>query len=304
MMKTRIARTICGGIAAGIMLIWGNALAAPVMSFAEMVRPAGILSATRYHRFSADHRVEIYRVRYRSGKLIEIAYLVRPRQLGGKVPVLVFNPGGSGANSRVLRYLSGIAADGPYVVLANQYRGIEGGEGVDEYGGSDVQDVLRLVEVAKRLPFAKPETGVLGFSRGGMMTYLALKAGAPVQAAAVVSAPTDMTETYDHLGGIRGYFVKRRIAGAIGGNPEQVPQRYRDRSARFWPQDIHVPLLIVQGDADDLVPADQVTRFAGELSALGSRYKLVMIRRGDHMLHSSSADRDWAILDWFHTYLN
>ncbi len=293
------------GIAAGVFLLCRSQVSlASISSFADTVRPAGILSATRYHRFSADHRVEIYRIRYQSGKLIEVAYLVKPRHLRSKLPVVVFNPGEDGDNSRVLRYLSGISADGPYIVLANQYRGAEGGQGVDEYGGSDVQDVLNLVEVAQHLPFAKPEIGMLGFARGGMTTYLALKADVPVQVAAVVSAPTDMIETYNRLGGIRDYFLKRRMRHAIGGNPKQLPQLYRDRSACLWPQDIRVPLLIVQGSEDDRVPADQVTRFAGELTALGKPFKLVMIPHGDHMLHNFPSDRDWAILDWFHAHMN
>jgi len=307
-MKTKrtAAGTFCV-VVASLALVCANATTAPTVmvpaTVAGLAGRARILSVSRYHRFFADRRVEIYRIRFRSSNLNETAYLVEPRHLRSPLPVLVFNPGRGGDNSRVLRYLSGIAADGPYIVLAAQYRGVDGSEGVDEYGGRDVNDVLSLVEIAKHLPLAKPEIGMLGFSRGGMMTYLALKAGAPVRAAAVISGPTDLIETYDHLSGINGYFIKRRIERAIGGDPKQVPQRYRDRSARFWPQDIHVPLLILQGDADNRVPPDQVRQFAGELSALGNRFKLVMVAHGDHMLHNFAANRDWAILDWFHTYL-
>ncbi|MHB8454463.1 MAG: alpha/beta hydrolase family protein [Acidiferrobacterales bacterium] len=299
---------VLGGVAVFMALVTGDyradAAAASPDFIAHLDATPGILSAARYHRFSADHRVEIYRLQFRSVGLNETAYLVRPRRLRWNLPVLVFNPGGGGVNSRVLRYLSGIAADGPYLVLADQYRGTDGSQGVDGYGGQDVKDVLKLVEIAMHLPFARPEIGMLGFSRGGMTTYLAIKAGAPIKAAAVVSGPTDLIETYHDLGGFKGYFIKRRIARALGGNPGQVPQNYRDRSAFYWPQDIRVPVLILQGDSDEFVSADQVRRFAGELSALGRHFKLVMVRHGDHMLHRFPADRDWEILDWFHSYLN
>ncbi len=63
-----------------------------------------------------------------------------------------------------------------FVVVASQYRGADGGEGKEEYGGADIADVLNLIPLAKSLGYADMKNVFMfGNSRGGMMTYLALK---------------------------------------------------------------------------------------------------------------------------------
>jgi dipeptidyl aminopeptidase/acylaminoacyl peptidase len=57
------------------------------------------------------------------------------------------------------------------VILASQYRGNNGGEGHEELGGSDLDDVSNLLETAKSRPYADTTNVFMcGVSRGGMMT--------------------------------------------------------------------------------------------------------------------------------------
>lgn len=256
-----------------------------------------VLSAVPYSVEKRSH-VDLFRLTYRSSGLAETAYLAKPPGKGSW-PVVIFLPGAGGINGRVLEYISRLASKGPFNVLAVQYRGLDGSEGRDEYGGRDVNDVLNLISIAGRLSFARKQIGLLGFSRGGMMAYVALKKGAAVQVAAVVSAPTDMAETYDHLSGLRGFFIRRHLRKAIGGTPREAPGRYKDRSARFWPEKIHVPLLILQGDRDLLVPPTQIRQFGKILLGSCSRCRMVFFKKGDHMLHRVPDDRDRKILEWF-----
>lgn len=65
---------------------------------------------------------------------------------------MIFNRGGNRERSKLTPWM----ADGFYefvsrefVVIASQYRGVDGGEGSDEYGGGDVHDVLNLVPLAR-----------------------------------------------------------------------------------------------------------------------------------------------------------
>jgi dipeptidyl aminopeptidase/acylaminoacyl peptidase len=61
--------------------------------------------------------------------------------------------------------------------LASNYSGSLFSEGKYEFGGADVNDVLRLIDIAKSIPNADPKRIVMmGWSRGGQMTYQALKA--------------------------------------------------------------------------------------------------------------------------------
>ena len=56
-----------------------------------------------------------------------------------------------------------------YIVFAPSYRGNEGGEGRDEYGGKDVEDVHAAYRLVQRLPFVDPtRISLMGFSRGAI----------------------------------------------------------------------------------------------------------------------------------------
>jgi dipeptidyl aminopeptidase/acylaminoacyl peptidase len=71
-------------------------------------------------------------------------------------------------------------------------------------GRAEVDDVLNLVTVANGLGYIHMERMfMLGVSRGGMMTYLALKSRVPVKAAAVIAGPSDL----EPLGAVRPDFL-------------------------------------------------------------------------------------------------
>ena len=78
-------------------------------------------------------------------------------------------------------------------MLAPMYRQSDGGEGRDEMGGGDVNDLMNAAALAKSLGFIDVNNLFLyGESRGGVMTYLAIKKNFPANAAAVYGAFTDM----------------------------------------------------------------------------------------------------------------
>jgi dienelactone hydrolase len=72
------------------------------------------------------------------------------------------------------------------VVVGSQYRGAAGSEGKDEFGGADLNDVMNLLPLLEALPNADPSRiGMAGFSRGALMTYLALTKTDRIKAAVV-----------------------------------------------------------------------------------------------------------------------
>ena len=76
-----------------------------------------------------------------------------------------------------------------YIVIASQYRGNAGGEGQEEFGGAGVNDVLNLIDVLEEVEGADTEKiGMYGWSRGGMMTYIALTKSDQIKAAVVGGA--------------------------------------------------------------------------------------------------------------------
>ena len=116
---------------------------------------------------------------YSSDGLRVRGYISYPSDKSKKYPCVIWNRGGIGnkgaIDSFTARGIYGQLASWGYVVFATQYRGNDGGEGQDEFGGDDVNDVLNLIPLADEIDNADAtKWGIEGWSRGGMMTYLAL----------------------------------------------------------------------------------------------------------------------------------
>ncbi len=162
----------------------------------EIVSKAEFTSAfkTAEDVFALIERVDMREITYLSDGLRIKGFVLAPKK-EGRYPVLMWNRGGCRENVGVLtRY--GLArwvapfADWGYVVVGSQYRGAPGSEGKDEFGGADVNDVMNLLPLLEALPNADPSRiGMAGFSRGALMTYLALTKTDRIKAAMVASAP-------------------------------------------------------------------------------------------------------------------
>ena len=249
-----------------------------------------------------------YQTRHRPGVLCErIVYdsdglkirgfLWTPSALkpGQKLPLIVFNRGGSGDDSKLrpntqFGFERFIRAG--YVVIGSQYRGNDGSEGTDELGGSDVRDVVQLVAIARELPFVDAKNVyALGYSRGAMMTLSALRDGARFNAVALVGLPSDFrTSQFD-----------RRFSPA---SPEMSAARAQ-RSAILWADRLDSPMLLMQGSGDPLVSTvEQTLPFAARLQELAKRYELVIYEGDSHGLILNGKDRDTRILNWFQRFRN
>src|SRR5690606_2960554 len=140
--------------------------------------------------------VNFYRITYLSDGLKVKAFMAEPKS-GRKLPCLIVNRGGNREFSKWTEYsvasVLGRYASWGYVVIASQYRGNDGGEGKEEFGGKDVHDVLNLLPLLNEIPKADTcRFGMKGTSRGGMMTYLAMKSTKRLKAAVVISGTADL----------------------------------------------------------------------------------------------------------------
>jgi dipeptidyl aminopeptidase/acylaminoacyl peptidase len=65
----------------------------------------------------------------------------------------------------------------------------------DEFGGKNINDVLNLTKTVKELKKGDSERiEIFGWSRGGMMTYLALKKSDVIKTAVIGNGPTDLAQ--------------------------------------------------------------------------------------------------------------
>jgi len=251
--------------------------------------------------------IECLRIQYLSDGLKVVGILVKPRDPQGiRHSVIIYNRGGLADIGKldtpnILDFFE-LAAKG-FVVLASQYRGNDGGEGREEFGGADVNDVTNLVAVAAGLPYVDSKNVFLyGLSRGGMMTMLALERGASVNAAVVVGALLDLEDGLE--------FTRRRAPGIADRVTKLIPDyasrgaaALRDRSAMNRPEKVNVPLLIIHGGDDEEVPVSQALAFATKLSALHKPYELVVYANEIHEVLNNRRDRDARIVAWFRRFL-
>ncbi len=249
-------------------------------------------------------RSAYYALTYWSDGLRITGFLGRPTTPGPH-PAIIHNRGGyDGVGA-----LTGVEivpwVEAGYVAVATQYRGNAGGEGREDFGGDDVHDVLALIPLLHSLPFVDAERiGMFGGSRGGMMTYLALKAQAltghdDIKAAVTVGGISDLFAWDRERGGSLAGILWLPL---IGVTPAQDRAPFEARSAVYWPELIKVPLLLLHGAADREVSPQQSQALATAVSAAGGAVELTIVPGGDHALTAQHGGYPEA-LAWFARYL-
>ena len=258
-------------------------------------------------------RVDVTHITYTSDGLKVKGFLVVPKR-EGRFPVVVFNRGGCRETVGVLtrayvaRWLAPIA-DWGYVVVASQYRGAAGGEGRDEFGGADVADVLNLFPLIDSLAKADgSRIGMYGYSRGAVMTYLALTRTPRVNAAIVVGALADF-RTDQRLReklklpahDIEDYCLRQVV-------PDYDRNRERELDARSPAKQVArmsrtTPILILHGASDWAAVPQGALDMAEELLALRHPFRLVIFEGGDHGLDRYIPEVDRLTRDWLDRYV-
>jgi dipeptidyl aminopeptidase/acylaminoacyl peptidase len=256
-----------------------------------------------YDYAKSSPRTECSRIEYRSDGLRVVGYLVRPRDLASRrFPVIIFNRGGFLDRGKIESFnlvdFTRLSEEG-FVVLASQYRGNDGGEGREELGGADVDDVSNLLETARSLPYADTSNIFMyGVSRGGMMTFLEMKRNFPIRAAAVVGGVYDLAAF-----GARAPGVLAEAAKLIPDYAQKGIAALQERSVMNWPDAVNAPLLILHGTNDEEVPATEALAFATKFSTLKKPYELVVYAGDVHEVAGNRLERDSRIAAWFKRYL-
>lgn len=263
------------------------------------------LTKEEFARHRAYAGFECQRIKYLSDGLKVAGFIWKPKDTSGKkFPLIIYNRGGNREFGKLTPWIkSGFyeyLANG-FIVIGSQYRGNDGGEGKEEFGGAEVRDVLNLIPLAKSLGYVDlNNVFMLGWSRGGMMTLLALKHNIPVNAAAVGGASVDLTLQKDE----RQAMVEGVYKQLIPDFDKRGEEAMRERSAVYWPEKINVPLLILQGGADWRVNTKtNALALAQKLQDLGKTYELIIYAGDDHGLSFNVADSDRRIIGWFKRHL-
>lgn len=246
-----------------------------------------------------DGRCE--RVIYSSSSGLRVAgFLLRPAGLGPH-PVLVWLRGGNrefGKIEQVTLLNLKLLADAGFVVIAPQFRGADGGEGADEFGGADVDDVLALLPLARSLPGA--DTGrmyLLGGSRGAMQGMLAMRRGLPIRAAAFRGGLFDLKATLAHrpeLGAMWKVLMPDQKDG--------LDKALERRSAILWAGELRTPILIGHGRQDWRARVEDAQAFDEALARAGIEHKLIVYEREEHQLALHRSQWMGEVVRWFRAH--
>ena len=263
------------------------------------------LLASSWGKDSIDGTV-VESITYISDGLKVKGYVAYPADTSKKYPCVIWNRGGMGEkgiiDSYTARGLFGQIASWGYVVFASQYRGNAGGEGKDEFGGDDVNDVLNLIPLADELEFADTEKwGIEGWSRGGMMTYLTLIKTTVFKCAIVTSGIANLRCNSDE-----SKFMRRLYEAALGKYSEdEFNKKCESRSIINFPEKLskNTPLLILHGADDNRVLPHDSLDLSYQLLKHKIPYRLVMLERGDHFMRKHRREVDEMRKNWYEKFL-
>jgi dipeptidyl aminopeptidase/acylaminoacyl peptidase len=173
-------------------------------------------------------------------------------------------------------------------VLTPNYRGstgfgLEFQEAIKEdgWGGREQEDIICGIEALIRAGVAEPgRIGVTGASYGGYSAWWAITHYPPdlVAAAAPVCGMTDLVvDYYATRPDLRPYSEEM-----MGGSPEEVPERYHERSPINFVRNIRGRVLIVQGLQDPNVTPDNVHAVTKVLDERDIPYELLTFEDEGH----------------------
>lgn len=264
-------------------------------------------SKQEYESAVNDRNFEFEKLKYMSDGLKVVAYLYKPQKMENrKYPAIIFNRGSGVRNDiapELISFFHRLVSEG-FIILAPLYRQSDGGEGKDELGGKDVNDLMNILPVAKSLDFIDSTNLFLyGESRGGMMTLQAVRNSFPANAAATFGAITDL-----------GVYFEDNFRNAPPQYRQDPQKTYPDyntnkeeilklRSSIYWPEKINIPLLIMHSGTDRAVNASHALNLAQQLQKLGTVYELLIYAQDTHILSRNKIDRDARAIAWFRKHM-
>jgi dipeptidyl aminopeptidase/acylaminoacyl peptidase len=254
-----------------------------------------------YQAAVADRRFVLERMLYTSDAGQVSAYVYRPRAAKQKLPVIVFIRGSYIVQNQAPPLLSTfhrLAREG-FVVVAPMLRGSDGQPGHDEMGGAELNDIREAIALLAKLPYADSARVFLyGQSRGGIMTYLALRAAMPVRAGAVFGAITNIEQYLES--DPRAAAMREKIWPDWSERKDEIQA---SRSAALWAGELAAPVLIMHAAGDPQVPPTHALTMAAELQRHKKPYSLFIVEGDNHRMQEHRHERDRQAVLWFRRHM-
>jgi len=142
--------------------------------------------------------------------------------------------------------------------------------------------------------------GMFGWSRGGMMTYLALKNSDEIKTAIVGNSPSDLFAIAEY----RPFLEEKVFARYIPNYWEDKEAELKKRSVIYWADDLNKmsSLLILCGTKDRSCPQEQSEKISHLLEKLDYDYRFKTYET-DHLFSDKRNELDQEIISWFNCRL-
>lgn len=251
-------------------------------------------------------KTTVREITYLSDGLKIKGFIAAPKN-GKNLPVIIYNRGGNrefGQLNEFELYFMAKFADWGYVVVGSQYRGCCGSEGKDEFGGADIDDILNLFPALKEISEADADrVGMWGWSRGGMMTFLALAKGVKIRAAVIGAPATNKFSTLKRRDGAG--FEKEVFAELIPDYWKNKDAELKKRSPIFWTEKIpaNIPILLMQGSSDWRVAAQDNLDLLNKFYAEKKVVKFILYPGADHGIREYRDETNEQTRLWFDKYV-
>lgn len=242
------------------------------------------------------------------GHTIDGFYIAPKVQADKPLPVIIFNRGGNGAFGRLkfahrVDLLAKLAMRG-YFVIASQYRGSNNrinNNGMDEFGGNDVNDVVALLPMLKNIPQADSQNvAMMGWSRGSMQSYLAAQQIQELKALIAVAGVSDLHARLKYRPKMERVY-KARIPGYEENKVDTLAQRSVIKWLDKLPQ--KAPILLIHGTADKRVNVENSIELAQALKEVGHQHKLVIYDGDNHGLFNNQHNVIDEVDTWLRQHL-
>ncbi len=267
-----------------------------------------IYKAVKHHpdKYRYLDKVNVLRMAHISDGLFITGLMATPKK-EGKYPVILYNRGGNQDYgilfvSTLINVMAHIASEG-YIVVASNYRGNSRGEGTEQFGGDDINDIANLIKSMGEIEKADTSrVGLLGVSRGAMMNYLTLKENytSNIKAVINIGGITDLETTIKYHPQIED--VANELIPDFKNNRKSEIEK---RSAVYWANKLptSVPILILHGMKDEHVNYSQIPPFTNELDKYNIPYNCVSFKNGNHGIKEYETKVNELIKNWFERYV-
>lgn len=242
---------------------------------------------------------------YKVGDLNIEGFYVKPKTpTNQKLPVVIYNRGGNARYGYVnfagkMDFISDIATAG-FIVIGSQYRGSSSkfitNNGQDEFGGKDVEDVVKLVNLLQDIPEADAtKIALVGWSRGAKQAFLAAEKIPNVKTIVAIAGNADAIKALEWRPAMENVYLAR-----VPGFKENRLEELKKRSVlyRLEKLPIELPVLLIHGTGDKKVNVQQSERLARAFSLRKQPHKLVVYPGDGHGLSKNRQELNTEVISW------